>query len=369
MSGRSTDPPHSRPLRPTRLLTRHLRHALERERPTGTTPPSRQGSESFSCCASPKESRLARIIGLRRYWRTPHVGYSPVSEVFSYGLKSLSSRQRTPAILEWTERFVGGNRRAQLEVIPGILRLRRFFYFVEVHVMNVATVDAYHPLAVERIVSRNLLHLGDHSSAVSRTPQRLERLEVMKNNTVVSRRTHGRHQTFVERRITLREGAARVIAIPVIGGREDQSLRRRQPECMHIGDEHEEPGEALTARDDTELCRLLDRVDGIATGIGEADHLGLGGLSLEEKRREVRPREGRAHSPEHLAAILLDHCRGIAFECVTEGIVGGQEKPRVAARLDDCLAGPVGECPGIVGPVNGVRRALRSGQIRCGRAG
>src|SRR5215470_18358062 len=147
MSGRSTDPPHSRPRRPqphrlvptpprpTRLLTRHLRHALERERPTGTTLPSRQGSESFSCCASPKESRLARIIGLRRYWRTPHVGYSPVSEVFSYGLKSLSSRQRTPAILEWTERFVGGNRRAQLEVIPGILRLRRFFYFVEVHVM------------------------------------------------------------------------------------------------------------------------------------------------------------------------------------------------------------------------------------------
>ena len=69
---------------------------------------------------------------------------------------------------------------------------------------------------------------------------------------------------------------------------------------------------------------------------------------------------------EHLAAIGLDHRRGVALERMTEGVVGGEEEPGVAAGLDDRLAGAVGQHPGVVGPVHGVGRAL--GPVRSDEA-
>src|SRR6476619_6102984 len=46
---------------------------------------------------------------------------------------------------------------------------------------------------------------------------------------------------------------------------------------------------------------------------------------------------------------FLDHDRsGIPLERVTEGVVGGQEEPGVAAGLHDRLPGAVGQRPGVV---------------------
>ena len=44
---------------------------------------------------------------------------------------------------------------------------------------------------------------------------------------------------------------------------------------MNVGDEHQHARELLPAGDDAELRRLLDRVGGVAAGIGEPDDLGL----------------------------------------------------------------------------------------------
>jgi hypothetical protein len=78
-----------------------------------------------------------------------------------------------------------------------------------------------------------------------------------------------------------------------------------RPSC-DVGDEHQHAGQALSALDDAELGRLLDRVDGVAAGIGQADDLGLGGLGLQQEGREVGGRERRAHAAQHLAAGGLD---------------------------------------------------------------
>ena len=102
---------------------------------------------------------------------------------------------------------------------------------------------------------------------------------------------------------------------------------------MHIGDEHEQAGEVLSAGDDAELGRLLDGVRRIGPGVGESDDLGARGLRLQQERREVLRREQVAHGAEHLAAVLLHHRRRVALERMAEGIVGGEEEPRIAASL------------------------------------
>ena len=67
--------------------------------------------------------------------------------------------------------------------------------------------------------------------------------------------------------------------------------------------------------------------------------------------------------PSTLPPLAIDDRGGVALERMTEGIVGGEEEPGVAAGLDQRLAGAVGEHPGVVGPVDGVGRAFRSGEI------
>ena len=71
---------------------------------------------------------------------------------------------------------------------------------------------------------------------------------------------------------------------------------------------------------------------------------------------------------QNLAAVGLDRRRGVALERMAEGVIRGQEEPAVAAGLHQRLAGAVGERPGVVGPVDRIGRALRTGQIRGGRA-
>ena len=60
-----------------------------------------------------------------------------------------------------------------------------------------------------------------------------------------------------------------------------------KPERVNVGDEQQHARELLAAIDDAELRRLLDRVGGVAAGIGEADDLGLGALRLQQEGGEV----------------------------------------------------------------------------------
>src|SRR3546814_15736316 len=54
---------------------------------------------------------------------------------------------------------------------------------------------------------------------------------------------------------------------------------------------------------------------------------------------------------------------------MAEGVVGRQEEPGVAAGLDHGRAGAVGQRPGVVCPVNGMRRAGLAGYVGAGRSG
>src|SRR5881296_2050790 len=74
--------------------------------------------------------------------------------------------QLAAALVERTEGLLGRDRRADLVVVPGVLRLRRLLDLNEVGRMDLPAVDANGPLAEERIVRGHLLHLGDDFGAV-----------------------------------------------------------------------------------------------------------------------------------------------------------------------------------------------------------
>ena len=132
---------------------------------------------------------------------------------------------------------------------------------------------------------------------------------------------------------------------------------------MHVVDEQQQRRELLAAGDDAEFGRLLDRVGGVAAGIGKPDHLRLRGLRLQQERREVRGVERMLDAAEHLAVIGLDNGRGVALQRMAEGVVRGQEEPAIAAGLGQSLAGAVGQHVGIVGEGDRVRRAGLAGEI------
>src|SRR5262249_33022263 len=116
---------------------------------------------------------------------------------------------------------------------------------------------------------------------------------------------------------------------------EDEALGGLEPERMHVVDEDQQAGKLLAALDDAEFGGLLDRVDGVAAGIGKPDDFGIRGLRLQQERREIGAGEWMAHFAQHLAAALHDDRFGVALERVAEGVVGGEEEPGIAAALHD----------------------------------
>ena len=97
--------------------------------------------------------------------------------------------------------------------------------------------------------------------------------------------------------------------------------------------------------------------------------LAFDACACSRNEREVLRVERCADLAQHLAAVLQHDGFGVALQRQPERVVGGQEEPGVAARLDDRAAGAVGEHPGVVGPVHGIGRACLAGQIRRGRTG
>src|SRR5712691_2943274 len=267
--------------------------------------------------------------------------------------RSASFNQRTPAFVQRPESLIGRNGRANLVIVVRALRLRGLLDFHQIRRMKLAAFHAHSALTEERIVRRQFLHLGDHLGAVVAF-QRLDRLEVVRDRRIHARLDHGRILAVVRRGDALGEGAGLVVQVPVEGLCEDQPLRLFEAEAMDVRQEHQQPREILPALDDAELGRLLDRVDGVAPGVRQADDLRLGRLRLQQERGEILARERMPHPAEHLAAVLQHHCLGVALEREAEGVVGGEEEPSAAAGLDDRRAGAVGEHPGVVGPMDGV---------------
>src|SRR5207237_1284648 len=82
--------------------------------------------------------------------------------------------------------------------------------FERQRVVDLATVLAHAALAEERIVGRQLLHLGDHLRTVVGL-RRFHRLEVVQHRRVHAGVDHRRHVALVLRREALGEGARAVV--------------------------------------------------------------------------------------------------------------------------------------------------------------
>ena len=145
--------------------------------------------------------------------------------------------------------------------------------------MQLAAVGTDRALAEQRVIGRQLLHLGNDLGAVVGL-RRLDRLQVMQHRRVHARLHHARIPAAVGRREALAPGARRIVLVPVEGLGEDQALRLLQAQCVHVGEEDQQTREVLPALDDAEFGRLLDRVGRVAAGVGQADDLGLRSLRL-----------------------------------------------------------------------------------------
>src|SRR5262249_38087931 len=224
------------------------------------------------------------------------------------------------ALIERPESLLRGDRCADLVVVPWVLRLRRLLDLNEIRGMDLAAVDANRPLAEERIVGRHLLHLGDDLGALVAL-ERLHGLQVVQRPRVYARVDHRGMDLPVTLGEALGERARLVVHVPVKGLGEGQPLCLLETEGVHVSEEHQEAGEVLAALHDAELGTLLDRVGGVAAGIGQPDDLSLRGLRLEQKRREVLGVERMTDLAQHLAAVLEHDRLDVALEGVTERVV------------------------------------------------
>ena len=107
----------------------------------------------------------------------------------------------------------------------------------------------------------SLLHLGDDGPAVGIALERLDRLQVVDDRRVDAGVHHGRKSARPLRPPALGEGAIAVVHVPIPGLGQDEALRGLQPQRIHVGDEHQQAGELLTALADAEFGALLDGVD------------------------------------------------------------------------------------------------------------
>ena len=107
-----------------------------------------------------------------------------------------------------------------------------------------------------------------------------DRLQIMHRRGIKPGLDHRRHAADLVAE-ALREGARVVVEIPVEGVGEDQALALLQADQMRVGDFEQERDQLLAAGGQAEFAGLLDRVGGVAAGVGERHDFGLRGLRLQ----------------------------------------------------------------------------------------
>ena len=139
---------------------------------------------------------------------------------------------------------------------------------------------------------------------------------------------------------------------------------------MDIGDQREQRRHLLPALEDAELAAGLDLVHVVRRARGDADDLGFRGLGLQDERRQIGRCKWRPDRAEHLAAVLGDHGRGIAFQRMPERVVVGDEEPAIATALDHLLRGADRKRTGVEHPLHRIGRTELAVKIRrAGRMG
>ncbi|MGY3470952.1 hypothetical protein ACVW0I_007823 [Bradyrhizobium sp. LM6.11] len=129
----------------------------------------------------------------------------------------------------------------------------------------------------------------------------------------------------------LRPRARFIVEVPVEGGGEHQTLRALQPEAVNVGDEDDQAGKLLSTCY-AELSRLLHGIDEVTAGVGERDHVGPGGLRLQQEGREIGRIDRVLHGAEHLATGGIDHLAAVGLELRAKGIVSRKEEPGLGAE-------------------------------------
>ena len=99
-----------------------------------------------------------------------------------------------------------------------------------------------------------------------------------------------------------RPGAGLVVQVPVEASVSTSPCAVSSPSAWTSVMNSSRPASVCPRLRDAELARLLDRVDRVAAGIGQADHLRARALRLKQERREVRRASGCRTDAEHLTA-------------------------------------------------------------------
>src|SRR3989442_5579807 len=129
----------------------------------------------------PDGAQPHREMRKRAAWSPhPSPGFAPP---LAPAQRGLLLDELAPTLIERTKSLLGRNGRADLVVIPRVLRLGRLLHLDQVRRVDLAAVDTNRPLPEERSVGRQLLYLRDDPGALV-TLQRLDGLQVVQHSGV-----------------------------------------------------------------------------------------------------------------------------------------------------------------------------------------
>ena len=129
-----------------------------------------------------------------------------------------------------------------------------------------------------------------------------------------------------------------IVHVPVEAGRDQSSLRRFEAERRHFV--MLSTNDTAAASRQAEFRACFTPLLRIAAGIGEGDDLGAGGLRLQQEARQIGGVQRMAGAADDLSAGRLHRLACNWREILAEGVVGGDEKPALAAGSVSVLPRP-----------------------------